>query len=70
MARAPKEYLSRADGKFFYFVTRETVDKAARLHARMIFYNGEDPATGIGGGCACRMDGGARSRTTGRAGAH
>jgi trans-2,3-dihydro-3-hydroxyanthranilate isomerase len=33
-------------GKFLYFVARETVDPAARLHARMLSYNGEDPATG------------------------
>jgi len=33
-------------------VTRETVDRAARLHARMMFYNGEDPATGSAAGCA------------------
>jgi len=46
------EYLERSGGKFFYFVTRETVDPAARLHARMIFYNGEDPATGSAAGCA------------------
>lgn len=46
------EYLERSGGKFFYFVTRETVDSAARLHARMIFYNGEDPATGSAAGCA------------------
>jgi trans-2,3-dihydro-3-hydroxyanthranilate isomerase len=46
------EYLERTNGKFFYFVTRETVDPAARLHARMIFYNGEDPATGSAAGCA------------------
>ncbi len=39
-------------GKFFYFVARETVDRAARLHARMMFYNGEDPATGSAAGCA------------------
>src|SRR3989442_13554503 len=45
------EYLSKTDGKFFYFVTRETVDPAARLHARMLFYNGEDPATGSAAGC-------------------
>lgn len=37
--------------RFFYFVCRETVDHAARLHARMIFYNGEDPATGSAAGC-------------------
>ena len=47
------EYLERSGGgKFFYFVTRETVDPAARLHARMLFYNGEDPATGSAAGCA------------------
>jgi trans-2,3-dihydro-3-hydroxyanthranilate isomerase len=46
------EYLRGSDGAFFYFVTRETVDAAARLHARMIFYNGEDPATGSAAGCA------------------
>jgi trans-2,3-dihydro-3-hydroxyanthranilate isomerase len=47
-----EEYLERSGGKFFYFVTRETVDPAARLHARMMFYNGEDPATGSAAGCA------------------
>jgi trans-2,3-dihydro-3-hydroxyanthranilate isomerase len=46
------EYLSKTDGKFFYFVSRETIDPKARLHARMIFYNGEDPATGSAAGCA------------------
>ncbi len=46
------EYLEKAGGKFFYFVARETVDSAGRLHARMIFYNGEDPATGSAAGCA------------------
>ena len=46
------EYLERSGGKFFYFVTRETEDPAARLHARMMFYNGEDPATGSAAGCA------------------
>jgi len=46
------EYLSKTDGKFFYFVCRETVNRDARLHARMIFYNGEDPATGSAAGCA------------------
>jgi trans-2,3-dihydro-3-hydroxyanthranilate isomerase len=33
-------------------VARETVDPAARLHARMPFYNGDDPATGSAAGCA------------------
>lgn len=45
------EYLAKTDGKFFYFVSRETVDTEARLHARMLFYNGEDPATGSAAGC-------------------
>jgi trans-2,3-dihydro-3-hydroxyanthranilate isomerase len=46
------EYLQRDLGKFFYFVCRETVERSARLHARMFFYNGEDPATGSAAGCA------------------
>jgi trans-2,3-dihydro-3-hydroxyanthranilate isomerase len=50
--RGSAEYLRRSDGKFFYFVCRETVDPKARLHARMMFYNGEDPATGSAAGCA------------------
>jgi trans-2,3-dihydro-3-hydroxyanthranilate isomerase len=50
--RGSAEYLERSGGKFFYFVSRETVDPAARLHARMMFYNGEDPATGSAAGCA------------------
>ncbi len=45
------EYLAQTAGKSFYFVTRETVDREARLHARMLFYNGEDPATGSAAGC-------------------
>jgi trans-2,3-dihydro-3-hydroxyanthranilate isomerase len=45
------EYLETTDAKFFYFVTRETVDPKARVHARMIFYNGDDPATGSAAGC-------------------
>ena len=46
------DYLEKTGGKFLYFVSRETVDPAARLHARMLFYNGEDPATGSAAGCA------------------
>jgi trans-2,3-dihydro-3-hydroxyanthranilate isomerase len=45
------EYLEKTGAKFLYFVARETVDPAARLHARMLFYNGEDPATGSAAGC-------------------
>jgi trans-2,3-dihydro-3-hydroxyanthranilate isomerase len=44
-------YLAQSGGKFFYFVCRETVDPKARLHARMTFYNGDDPATGSAAGC-------------------
>ncbi|HEV2022595.1 MAG TPA: PhzF family phenazine biosynthesis protein [Terriglobales bacterium] len=46
------EYTARTEAKFLYFVTRECVDREARMHARMIFYNGEDPATGSAAGCA------------------
>jgi len=46
------EYLAKTESKFFYFVSRETADPEARLHARMLFYNGEDPATGSAAGCA------------------
>lgn len=49
--RRAGEYLERSGGKFLYFVTRQTVDPAAGLHARMLFYNGEDPATGSAAGC-------------------
>ncbi len=44
-------YLEKTDAKFLYFVARETVDPKCKLHARMIFYNGEDPATGSAAGC-------------------
>ena len=46
------DYLEKAGGKFFYFIAPETVDPAGRLHARMLFYKGEDPATGSAAGCA------------------
>jgi trans-2,3-dihydro-3-hydroxyanthranilate isomerase len=46
------EYTECREAKFLYFVTRECVDAQARMHARMIFYNGEDPATGSAAGCA------------------
>jgi trans-2,3-dihydro-3-hydroxyanthranilate isomerase len=48
-----KAYLEKSDAKFFYFVSREAVNPEAKLQARMIFYNGEDPATGSAAGpCA------------------
>jgi trans-2,3-dihydro-3-hydroxyanthranilate isomerase len=46
------EYMEKTGAKFLYFVAQETVDPAARLHSRMLFYNGEDPATGSAAGCA------------------
>ena len=49
------EYLEKTGGKFLYCVSRETVDHEAGLHARMIFYNGEDPATGSAAGCAAAL---------------
>ena len=46
------EYLSASGGKFFFCVTRETLDRSARLHARLLMYGTEDPATGSASGCA------------------
>src|ERR1035438_5590027 len=45
------EYLEKTGGKFLYFVARETVDPAARLHSRMLFYNDGARATGSAAGC-------------------
>ncbi|MGC1343208.1 MAG: PhzF family phenazine biosynthesis protein [Candidatus Binataceae bacterium] len=45
-------YLERTATHQFYFVSRETRDPAARLHARMQFIGGEDPATGSAAGDA------------------
>jgi trans-2,3-dihydro-3-hydroxyanthranilate isomerase len=48
-----QSFLEKSDGKFFYFIAREAVNPEARLQTRMIFYNGEDPATGSAAGpCA------------------
>lgn len=46
------EYLAGKGAGEFYLVARETTDAAARLHARMVFHGGEDPATGSAAGCA------------------
>jgi len=45
------EYLERSKSRFFYLVTSETTHSDAKLHARMPFYNGDDPATGSAAGC-------------------
>jgi trans-2,3-dihydro-3-hydroxyanthranilate isomerase len=49
---AAKEYLERSDAKFFHCITRAGQASGADWHARMQFYNGEDPATGSASGCA------------------
>lgn len=46
------EYLARHNAKFFYFLTRADNSSGADWHARMQFYNGEDPATGSAAGPA------------------
>jgi len=48
-----KSYIEKTSARFFYFISREAVNPEARLQSRMIFYNGEDPATGSAAGpCA------------------
>jgi trans-2,3-dihydro-3-hydroxyanthranilate isomerase len=49
--KSATEFAKARGGKFFYFVSRETETPGATLHARMQFYNGEDPATGSAAGC-------------------
>jgi trans-2,3-dihydro-3-hydroxyanthranilate isomerase len=44
-------YLARSDAKFFYCITRAAPASGVGWHARMQFYNGEDPATGSASGC-------------------
>ncbi len=44
-------YLSSSDAKFFHCITRAPASSSADWHARMQFYNGEDPATGSASGC-------------------
>jgi trans-2,3-dihydro-3-hydroxyanthranilate isomerase len=46
------EYLERTNGRFFYMLARGAVNPQNDMHARMIFYGGEDPATGSAAGCA------------------
>ena len=49
--KSAAEFARERGGKFFYFVSREAETPGATLHARMQFYNGEDPATGSAAGC-------------------
>ncbi len=55
-ARNAASYLEKSGTRFLYFVTRDVSGWSgeaakARVHARMLFYNGEDPATGSAAGC-------------------
>ncbi|MHB1021359.1 MAG: PhzF family phenazine biosynthesis protein [Acidobacteriaceae bacterium] len=45
-------YLAAHQSKFFYCITPAANGSGADWHARMQFYNGEDPATGSAAGCA------------------
>jgi trans-2,3-dihydro-3-hydroxyanthranilate isomerase len=47
-----QNYLSHSDAKFFHCITPAASQSGADWHARMQFYNGEDPATGSASGCA------------------
>jgi trans-2,3-dihydro-3-hydroxyanthranilate isomerase len=49
---AARAYLEQSDAKFFHCITRADANSDAHWHARMQFYNGEDPATGSASGCA------------------
>jgi trans-2,3-dihydro-3-hydroxyanthranilate isomerase len=44
------EYLATTDARQLYFITRDTNGEAG-FRARMLFYGGEDPATGSAAGC-------------------
>ncbi len=46
-----RAYLERSDAKFFHCITRSDPASGTDWHARMQFYNGEDPATGSASGC-------------------
>ena len=50
-AALASKYLSNSDAKFIFWVCPND-GNSPRLNARMIFYNGEDPATGSASGCA------------------
>ena len=49
---AAKTYLESHSGKFFFWICAQATHPEAKFHARMIFYNGEDPATGSAAGPA------------------
>jgi trans-2,3-dihydro-3-hydroxyanthranilate isomerase len=45
------DYLESSGAKFLYFICPQREGNKLKLKARMIFYNGEDPATGSAAGC-------------------
>jgi trans-2,3-dihydro-3-hydroxyanthranilate isomerase len=47
-----EKYLERSEAKFFYFLAPNPGAERPTMRSRMIFYNGEDPATGSAAGCA------------------
>jgi trans-2,3-dihydro-3-hydroxyanthranilate isomerase len=49
---AMRAFIAKTTARFIYFVTTETTSPETQIHARMIFYNGEDPATGSAAGPA------------------
>jgi trans-2,3-dihydro-3-hydroxyanthranilate isomerase len=51
ISNSASAYLRRTDAKFFHCITRAEAGSGADWHARMQFYNGEDPATGSASGC-------------------
>jgi trans-2,3-dihydro-3-hydroxyanthranilate isomerase len=46
------DFLGSTGARFFYFLYPERRQDRLEVRARMIFYNGEDPATGSAAGCA------------------
>ncbi|HEY0565638.1 MAG TPA: PhzF family phenazine biosynthesis protein, partial [Terriglobales bacterium] len=48
--RRASQYLASTDAKFLYFLARDPA-RANTFETRMIFYTGEDPATGSAAGC-------------------
>jgi trans-2,3-dihydro-3-hydroxyanthranilate isomerase len=49
--QSARAWLEASDAKFFHCITRAGAASGADWHARMQFYNGEDPATGSASGC-------------------
>jgi trans-2,3-dihydro-3-hydroxyanthranilate isomerase len=45
-------FLRKTDAKYFYLISRGAVSPNTQIHARMVFYGGEDPATGGAAGPA------------------